>query len=103
MRQPVSSFFKGPLLHTPQGIVVLACSAAYLLSALAVGVFELQPPFGWSSARFLSLSLGWPVLLLVFFIKNGQPSFRPSWPGAAWLAMCAVLPFVFVVFGLWRT
>jgi hypothetical protein len=98
--QPVAALLRGPLLHTPQGIAVLVFSAIYLLLAALFAFADLSPPPGWRAASIISLCLFWPILLFLLFVKHGEPSFAPSWGGAAWLACCALAP---VVFTLWRT
>jgi hypothetical protein len=99
-RQSVSALFSGPLLHTPQGWVVLAFSAVYFFGALLFGVFDVEPPFALRTPDVVFICISYPFILFLFFVKNGIPSFVPSLSGTAWLSFYALFPVIYL---LWRT
>jgi hypothetical protein len=100
MTRPVSSVLSGPLLRTPQGWVVLAFSAVYLLGALLFGVFEVPPPHTLRTQNAVGICVTWPFIIFLYFVKDGAPSFAPSVARAAWLAFLAILQVVYLI---WRT
>ena len=63
--QPVTALLRGPLLHTPQGIAVLAFSALYLLLAALYAFADLAPRPGWRAASIIGLCLAWPIILFL--------------------------------------
>jgi len=99
-RQSVTSLFRGPLLHTPQGIVVLSYVFAYFLYAFLIGVLDVAPPFGWQVGKIVALCVSWPIILFLYFVKNNQPAFEASIAAAGWLVFYGAAPFLFI---LWRT
>ena len=90
--QPVTALLRGPLVSTPQGLVVLASSAFYWALALAYGVLGLVPPPGMMRGTAVVMSLAWPFIVFLLFIRDGMPSFAPSWSKAAFLAIGAAAP-----------
>ncbi len=94
--QPVTALLRGPLLSTPQGLVVIASCVCYSTLALAYGVFGLLPPFGKSTGSVVVICLSWPFIVFLLFIKEGMPSFAPSRGKAAFLAVCAAAPALYV-------
>ena len=102
LRQPVGALIRGPLLRTPQGLVVLLFTTVYLVAAALCEFWGIVPWAGWSPERFTTLCLGWPVILFVFFVRDNQPCFLPSWSNSAWLCLCGAAPLAFVLFGLWE-
>jgi hypothetical protein len=99
-RQPIGALFRGPLLHTPQGLAVLTFSVIYLLLAALFGLADVPAPQGWRLANIVGICLSWPIVLFLMFLKYSQPSFAPSWSGALWLTICALAP---VAITLWRS
>ena len=95
----VGAFIRGPLVHTPQGIVVLAFSVLYFVIAAMLAFGFIAPPSPWLPANLLGLCLTWPFILVLLFIRSDFPVFSPSWGSAAWLGVCAVAPGAFT---LWR-
>ncbi|MDQ8022922.1 MAG: hypothetical protein REI94_13875 [Moraxellaceae bacterium] len=87
---PVSRLLKGPLLHTPQGMVVLATGAVGLAGAIAWGLFELGPALGKSAGQLTVMCLGWPIIIFLLFVKNGAPGFHPSWRQTMYLLVGAL-------------
>jgi hypothetical protein len=98
--QSVKLLFYGPILHTPQGFVVLFFSVAYLFCAALVGLLGATPPFGWQEGKTVALCIAWPLVLFMYFVKDNQPSFKASLPAAGWLAFYGVAPVLFL---LWHT
>jgi hypothetical protein len=97
-REPVSSLLRGPLIHTPQGIVVVFSSILYLMAAALFSFTDITPPFGYSSAKTVVFCIGWPVIMFMLYIKKNLPQFEPSWSEAGFLAFCSPLP---VLYPLW--
>ena len=97
--QPLENLLRGPLLHTPQGQVVIVVAIGYLALALLFGLGLVIPPIKSGVSGAIIGCLIWPFIVFLFFVKNGLPSFKPSWFEAAFLAVCSVLPVVLV---LWR-
>ena len=96
--QPVTELIRGPLLHTPQGWVVVATVGVYTLLALLFGVLDLTPPLGKTVDTFVTICLFWPFIVFLVFAKDGlASSFDPSWCQAAFLMICAVMPMLYVV------
>ncbi|WP_157275017.1 hypothetical protein [Dechloromonas agitata] len=98
--QPVIALLRGPLVYTPQGLVVLASAVVYFAIAAAYLVFGITPPLGKDIEVVVALCLFWPFIVFLFFIKNGMPSFAPSRRGALFLSVVAGMPVLHV---LWRT
>lgn len=94
--QSVKSLFYGPILQTPQGIVVLFFSVAYLFCGALVGLYGVKPPFGWQEDETVVFCIAWPLILFMFFIKQNQPSFKASLPAAVRLAFYGVSPVLFL-------
>ena len=98
--QPVRALLCGPLLHTPQGLAVIAFSAVYILFAALFAFTALAPPPGWrSSGNAIALCLSWPFVLLLVFMSRSQTAFSASWGETAWIGTCALAP---VLFTLWH-
>ena len=85
----VGALFRGPVLHTPQGRVVVASAVAYGLMALAVGVFDVTPPLGKSTSSAVAVCLFWPFVVFLMFVKQGLPEFKPSRREALFLVVAA--------------
>ncbi len=98
-RQPIGRLFRGPLLHTPQGIVLLISIAIYLLGAALFAFFDVPTPFDWSVDKSVTVFIVWPFMLFMLFIKQNLPEFLPSRSGAIWQAFYAIAPFVFISLG----
>jgi hypothetical protein len=76
---PLSEFIRGPLLHTPEGIIVILGGATSCLFALLAGFapawIGLAPERSASNATLFGL---WPILLFVLYVKWSAPHFQPS-------------------------
>lgn len=94
----VSAFVRGPLVHTPQGLVVVLFSAAYLACAAAVAA-GVEPPLGWRPFKVIGFGLFWPLVLFIQLVRMGFPSYHPSWRTTAWLGVWGIAP---LAFALWR-
>ena len=97
--QPVCNLLRGPLLNTPQGLVVCAAAIGYLLFALLVVLGIATPPLKLGVSGVVIGAVGYPFVLFLLFVKNGLPSFAPSLWGSMFLVICALIPVGFV---LWR-
>ncbi len=91
-RSSVVALFRGPILRTPQGRVLIALCAVYLVLAVIAFVFsDVAPPF-----LKLTAFAGWcafmPVLLFLFYIKSNQPDFEPSIKEAGWSLVVGLIP-----------
>ncbi len=93
--QSVTTLLRGPLLRSPQGWTVLFTAALYALIAMAF-LFELiTPPNGKDRASVLVISVAWPFIIFLQFVKQNLPDFLPSWKKAAFLAISALAPIVY--------
>lgn len=90
--ESIGTLFRGPILHTPQGIVVLFFFMAYLLCAFLVGVLGVAPPFGWPIGKTVALCIAWPIILFLYFVRDNQPSFEASLSAASWQFFYGVIP-----------
>ena len=95
-RLPLMTLLRGPVLHTPQGLVLVVSSALYIL----LGVASLG--FGDTVTSLDTVKKLWigcffmPVILFVLFVRGNSPNFSPSIPRALWGGFLAALP-IFVV------
>ena len=95
--QPVAAMLRGPLISTPQGLVVCASFFGYGLLAVAYLVFGVTPPLGKSTGAATALCLFWPFIVFLLFVKHGLPSFQPKWSEAGFLALCTAAPVLYVL------
>lgn len=102
-RLPITALLRGPLLHTPQGCVVLVYFVAYTIAAALVWFLQLPPPIGKTPEVFLTICLAWPFIVFLMFVRDGSPTFVASWPAAAWLILCGALPALFRIYDALRT
>ena len=93
----LTDLFRGPILHTPQGLTLLVTSSAYWLYAICIVFLDIATPFNWSAEFAIILFMAWPLILFLFFVKESAPSFLPSWKKAIWIFVYASLPFVFSI------
>ena len=98
-RRPVMDLLRGPLLHSPQGWVVLASAVLYALLALAGALLGVSPLFAKSPGAFFSICAFWPFITFLFYVRCGSPTFSPSVSQAAHVAVAALAPVAYV---LWR-
>jgi hypothetical protein len=77
--QPVSSLLRGPMLHTPQGWVVLASIGAYLILALLFWLGAIGLPLGKNLGSVVVVCLFWPFITFLLFVKHNISDFSPSW------------------------
>ena len=95
-RESVGALLRGPLISTPQGLIVIASAVAYAALAFAFLMHGLTPPFSKSIASAVIVCASWPFIVFLQFIANGLPSFTPSLSRAAFLALCAAAPALYV-------
>ena len=97
--RPVSELLRGPLLHTPQGLVVVASALLYALAAfvaliLGVGSWLIKSP-----AAYFVICFAWPFLTFLYFARSSAPGFAPSKARTFEVAVAALLP---VAFAAWK-
>jgi hypothetical protein len=95
-RESVSILIRGPLTSTPQGVVVIASAVTYVALAFAFVVLGLTPPLGKSTSSAVVVCASWPFIVFLQFVAQGLPSFRPSLGRAAFIALCAAAPALYV-------
>lgn len=98
-RRPVMDLLRGPLLHTPQGWVVLASGVLYLVVALAGAYLGVSSSVAKSPGAFFTICVAWPAITFLFFVRSSSPHFRASVAQAVHVAVAALAPVGYV---LWR-
>ena len=93
--QPIGALLRGPLLHTPQGYVVLASIVIYAALAVAIAAFDLAVPVVSAGGNALGLCIAWPFVTFLFFVRLGAPSFEASRWQALWLSVAAFMPLIY--------
>jgi len=93
----LADLFRGPILHTPQGLTLLIASCFYWLYAACIVIFDIPTPFAWSSELAILLFMVWPLILFLFFVKENSPAFLPSRKSAVWIFIYAAVPFLFSI------
>ena len=96
-RQPVTALLRGPLVSTPQGLVVITCAVAYLGLAVAYLAFGLSPPLGKTRGAAVVVCVSWPLIIFLVFVKQGIPSFAPSLAKSLFLTLYASAPILYVL------
>ncbi len=99
--QSVTALFKGPLITTPQGWVVISAAIVYFTLAITFGVFDLAPPLVKSPSVAITICIFWPLIVFLQFVRSGLPSFRPSLSSTAIVGLYAIAPFIYVGWELW--
>jgi hypothetical protein len=93
-RAPLSAFFRGPLLHSPEGLIVLAGSGASLLFAvlawLAPGAIFLPEKRVEVAVTLFAI---WPICLFTIYVRMCAPEFRPRVFTTLFILASAALPF----------
>jgi hypothetical protein len=98
-RRPVVDLLRGPLLHTPQGWVVLASGILYGLVALAGAYLGVSPSIAQSPGAFFAICVSWPLITFLFYVRSSSPHFKASVSQAVRVAVAALAPVGYV---LWR-
>ncbi len=93
--QPVSELLKGPLLHTPQGWVVLISTGVYLVLAGLLWLGFIAPPAGKNIEASIVACIFWPLITFLFFVKTNLPNFSASWGKAFFVAISAFAPIAY--------
>jgi len=91
-KRPVSELLRGPLLHTPQGRVVLASALLYAGFAGLGLIFGVSPLLSKSASAFFLLCAAWPFITFLHFVRGSGPYFAPSIARALDLAFTALIP-----------
>jgi hypothetical protein len=76
--RPVTDLLRGPLLHTPQGWVVVATTVFYAGLALAGAYFGVSPSLAKSPSAFFVVCVAWPMITFLFFVRSSSPNFGAS-------------------------
>jgi hypothetical protein len=93
--RPLGELLRGPVLHTPQGIVLVGASVCYVLLGLALLAFG--DALGALGKKQLWLGcFVMPLLLFLFFVRNNAPGFEPSVKNAIWGVVLAGFPLAYV-------
>lgn len=95
-RRPLIAILRGPLLQTPQGLVVLIVCVAYLtlLPFVYTNVVSL---LGKTNETGAMICLAWPIITCLHFVREGvstTPEFRSSVPRALWLLLIGAVPLL---------
>jgi hypothetical protein len=95
-RESIAALVRGPLTSTPQGLVVIASAVTYAAFAFAFVVLGFTPPLGKSIGSAVVVCASWPFIVFLQFVAQGLPSFAPSLGQAAFIALCAAAPALYV-------
>lgn len=95
--QPIGALLRGPLLKTPQGQIVLITLLCYCALAALIALDVVAPPLGKTVGSAVVTCVAWPLIVFLFFVKQGAPDFRSSFWDAVTLIAVALLPVAFVV------
>lgn len=98
-RLPVAQLLRGPLLHTPQGWVVLASVALYAGLALLAALLGVSPTLAKTPGAFFVVCLSWPLITFLMYVRSNAPSFNASLSRAVHVAIVALCP---VGYAVWR-
>ena len=96
-QRPVSDLLRGPLLHTPQGWIVLASAFVCLVLALLYWGGVLDLPRAKTLDMVLTCCIFWPFITFLQFLKYNAPDFSPSWGNALLAAILAFAPIAYVL------
>jgi hypothetical protein len=92
--ESLSALFRGPILHTPEGAIMLmggvACILFAALSFYVPAKVGLPPARSAINATAFGL---WPILLFVLYIKFCAPTFRPAVFTSLVMLCIAGIPF----------
>ena len=98
-RLPVTQLLRGPVLHTPQGWVVLASVALYAGLALLAALIGVSPVLAKTPGAFFVVCVSWPLITFLMYVRSNAPSFSPSLSGAVHVAIVALCP---IAYAGWR-
>jgi hypothetical protein len=77
--EPLSALFRGPILHTPEGLIMLFGSMASIVFALLSFFLPSLVGLATSRSAINATTFGmWPVLLFVAYVRLCAPHFQPS-------------------------
>lgn len=93
-RVNLRAFIRGPLVGTPEGLLVLIGTSLSLLFAglswYAPGLVGLRPQLATGNALIFAI---WPVPLFVGYVAFCSPDFRPTVFSIAMVFCMAAFPF----------
>ena len=97
--QSVWALVRGPIAHTPQGLLLLIASAVY--AAVGVTLLLLADTFATLATvkKYWSGCVLMPVLLFVLYVKINGPDFGPSAVNTMWGLLFVVTPIAVVWLG----
>ncbi len=90
----LSSFFRGPVMGTPEGWIVL--TGGTLSLAFAFLGWLVPGWIGISTARIpvaVTLFAVWPICLFTIYVRVCSPDFRPRVFTIVFVLCAAVIPF----------
>lgn len=93
-RSSLSGFFRGPVVNTPEGWIVLTGSA--LSWAFALLGWQVPEWTGITPTRIpvaVTLFALWPICLFTFYVRVCFPDFRPRVSTIVSVLCAAILPF----------
>ncbi|MCZ8073092.1 MAG: hypothetical protein O9341_03080 [Paucibacter sp.] len=94
-RKSILALFRGPLLYTPQGWVVLTTALISWLLFADARLHSEPLVIHQLSDRGAALLGIWPVLVFLFYVHLCMPHFRRSWRQTMLLLLSALsLPVV---------
>jgi hypothetical protein len=92
--ESVGALFRGPVLHTPEGLALVGGSVSAVLFALLALVSPtlvgLNPTRSTMNATLFSL---WPIVLFVIYVKFSSPDFRPRLATFLVVLCAALFPY----------
>ncbi len=92
--EPLSALFRGPILHSPEGLIMLLASVVSIL--FSIMSFFLPSWIGIPakySAENSAMFAIWPVLLFVIYVRFSGPTFKSSIYSIVVVLCAAGLPF----------
>jgi hypothetical protein len=94
--QSVWALVRGPIAHTPQGLLLIIASVVYVAGGLTLLLL------GDNFASLAAVKTYWggcvlmPVLLLMYYVNINGPDFGPSAANTIWGLVLAVTPIAVV-------
>ena len=94
IRSSLTDFFRGPVLHGPEGLIFLVGSIASLVFALLAwlvpaAVFIPEKRVGVAIVLFAL----WPICLFTFYVRMCAPHFHPRLFTSLTVLAAAAFPF----------
>jgi hypothetical protein len=93
-RSSLAEFFRGPVLHSPEGLIFLAGSIASLVFALLAW---LMPTAVFIPERRVGVAIVlfaiWPICLFALYVRMCAPHFHPRLFTSLVVLAAAAFPF----------